>query len=373
MSEYQYYEFQALDKVLSPEARKEISQLSSRVQLSSGSASFVYNYGSFRGDPYQVLAKYFDAFLYITNWGTRQLMFRFPLNSIPAAIKAAYQFANGLEWTISGNYEILNIEFQDEDGESWGWVEGEGLLSGIAPLRNDMLRGDYRPLYLAWLKLAQTEAGYEETDEDLTEPPVPANLQNLSPGLRYFMEFYDISEDLVMAAAQSSLQEAVAEENLAPYLEKLPPGEQLSFLERLLQGEAHLDIALSKRLRELSGRQKAPASTTAGRSIQELLELAKTLNEKRRAEEARVAKALHQKKMETLAPQEERLWAQVIPLIEQKQTKAYEEAIRILIDLRDLAEYDQRQAAFQAKLSEIKAKYPTLSGLHRRLADAKLI
>ena len=42
--------------------------------------SFVntYHWGDFRGDPRQLMAKYFDAFLYLANWGTRHLMIRLP-------------------------------------------------------------------------------------------------------------------------------------------------------------------------------------------------------------------------------------------------------------------------------------------------------
>src|SRR5688572_24812151 len=79
MSEYQYYEFQAIDRRLTPQEQAEVSKYSSRAQVSPTTASFVYHYGNFRGDPEDVLASYFDAMLYITNWGTRQLMFRFPV------------------------------------------------------------------------------------------------------------------------------------------------------------------------------------------------------------------------------------------------------------------------------------------------------
>jgi hypothetical protein len=116
MSEYQYYEFQALDHPLTYEAQKEIQSQSSRVQLTATSASFVYNYSNFPVDPYRVLAKYFDAMLYITNWGTRQLMFRFPANAIPDDVISAYQYANSMDWSTVGEYIILNIEFNPEDG-----------------------------------------------------------------------------------------------------------------------------------------------------------------------------------------------------------------------------------------------------------------
>ena len=64
MSEYQYYEFQAIDQPLSTEEQQIVSQLSSRVQLSSTEAVFNYSYGDFPGKPKQVLSEYFDALFY---------------------------------------------------------------------------------------------------------------------------------------------------------------------------------------------------------------------------------------------------------------------------------------------------------------------
>jgi len=46
MSEYQYYEFQAIDRHLTQEERAAIGELSSRVKPTATSASFTYSYGS---------------------------------------------------------------------------------------------------------------------------------------------------------------------------------------------------------------------------------------------------------------------------------------------------------------------------------------
>jgi hypothetical protein len=63
MSEYQYYEFLAIDRPLTAQQQAAIRQLSSRVQLSSTSVVFTYSYSDFRGQPLDVLAKHFDAML----------------------------------------------------------------------------------------------------------------------------------------------------------------------------------------------------------------------------------------------------------------------------------------------------------------------
>jgi hypothetical protein len=46
MSEYQYYEFQALDRILTKTEQSYIESLSSRVELSPTKAAFTYSYGA---------------------------------------------------------------------------------------------------------------------------------------------------------------------------------------------------------------------------------------------------------------------------------------------------------------------------------------
>ena len=69
MSEYQYYEFHALDQPLSDKAQDDIRSLSRRVTLTPTHAIFVYNYGDFPADPLEILQKHFDAMLYLSNLG----------------------------------------------------------------------------------------------------------------------------------------------------------------------------------------------------------------------------------------------------------------------------------------------------------------
>jgi len=83
------------------------------------------------------------------------------------------------------------------------------------------MRGDLWVLYLAWLASAARLAGAdvgsddeeawdeaEERDEmdgdDLIEPPVPPGLGQLTAPLRAFMQFFDVDQDLVGAAATAS-------------------------------------------------------------------------------------------------------------------------------------------------------------------------
>src|ERR1043166_5567005 len=78
MSEYQYCEFLAIDRPLDDAALEHVRSLSSRAEITPTSFVNVYHYGDFRGNPDKLVEKYYDAFLYLANWGTRRLMLRMP-------------------------------------------------------------------------------------------------------------------------------------------------------------------------------------------------------------------------------------------------------------------------------------------------------
>ena len=78
MSEYQYYEWQTMDRALTATEQAEVNKLSSHIDVTSTRAVVTYNWGDFKHDPMQVLARTFDAFLYYANWGCQRLAFRSP-------------------------------------------------------------------------------------------------------------------------------------------------------------------------------------------------------------------------------------------------------------------------------------------------------
>jgi len=83
MSEYQYYEFRALDRPLTSREMASLRAISSRAGITPGSFCVTYNCADFRGDPETLMGKYFDTFVYVANWGTREFMLRLP-EKLPA-------------------------------------------------------------------------------------------------------------------------------------------------------------------------------------------------------------------------------------------------------------------------------------------------
>src|SRR3989442_3334566 len=90
MSEYQYYEFRTIDRSLSADEMRALRALSTRAQITPTSFVNFYNFGDFRGKPEVLMEKYFDAFLYFANWGTRRLMLRLPGRLVDAERVSLY-------------------------------------------------------------------------------------------------------------------------------------------------------------------------------------------------------------------------------------------------------------------------------------------
>ena len=78
MSEYQYYEFRAVDRPLGTAQLEHLSNLSTRAAISPTSFVNTYQWGDFKGDPNRLMEQMFDAFLYFANWGTRRFILRLP-------------------------------------------------------------------------------------------------------------------------------------------------------------------------------------------------------------------------------------------------------------------------------------------------------
>ncbi len=371
MSEYQYYEFQAIDRPLTVEEQAEIGKLSSRVVLTPNSAAFTYNYANFRGNPETVLLQYFDVMFYIANWGTCQLMFRFPKQAIDLEQMQAYCRPPIVEEVVSlvqkGEYVLLSVKWQEEAPE-WGWIVGENWLPRLLGLREDLLRGDYRLLYLAWLLAVSLE---EEIRDDVQEPPVPPGLRRLSPELRTFIELFDVDESLVAAAAEASGgRETVSEAELRRVIEQLSPEQSQAWLLRLARGEPQLSVTFNRELLKLAGRPQ-PAQP-GRRTLAELWAAAERIEGELETKRLAAAQAAHLKRMEALAGQEAQLWQEITNLLEQKKGSTYDQAVAHLADLRDLAEHQGQQAAFQVRLNKIYRDYHNRSALVRRLQQAKL-
>jgi hypothetical protein len=82
MSEFQYYEFVAVDRPLTSMERGELRALSTRARITPSSFVNDYQWGDLRGDPRVWMERYFDARLHLANWGARRIVLRLPCAAV---------------------------------------------------------------------------------------------------------------------------------------------------------------------------------------------------------------------------------------------------------------------------------------------------
>jgi len=83
-------------------------------------------------------------------------------------------------------------------------------------------------------------------------------------------------------------------------------------------------------------------------------EAERAIEKARQKAEAEAGRARY---LDQLAKHEEAIWDQVTAQIQKRQPRAYDQAIRLLIDLRDLAIRQGLETAFKAKIERLRAMH----------------
>jgi hypothetical protein len=78
VSEYQYYDFRALDRPLTRNEMTTLRSISTRAAITATNFTNHYEWGDLKANPSKLLEKYFDAFVYVANWGTRDFSYSAP-------------------------------------------------------------------------------------------------------------------------------------------------------------------------------------------------------------------------------------------------------------------------------------------------------
>jgi hypothetical protein len=386
VSEYQYYEFRALDSRLTAEQQRRLRSLSTRAEISATRFTNEYSFGDFRGDPGRLLEEYFDAYLYAANWGTRELAFRLPRALLDAKTAQRYCDEEYRAWvTETAEHVIVRFRWDDDEGDDW--IEGEGLLDPLLAARSELAAGDPRLLYLGWLLKVQLGVPDDDDGEDLedeAEPPVPAGLKELSDSLASVAEFLKIDDDLIVVAAQASGPLVpVSDDGIADWVTALPASEKGKFLTMVAQGEgAQVEALLVRRFRQES-RPPGATAVSARRTASDLLagaearRVAREEAEARAREEARARRAAEQAAayehhLENLAGRKEETWQQVEKLTMFSKPKEYDQATQLLRDLHVIARREDDITAFTARVRELRTRYAKRPSLMERFDKAGL-
>jgi hypothetical protein len=148
MSEYQYYGFCRISGPLSAEARREMKSLSSRASVGTHTASYVYNFGDFRGQPLDLLLKHFDMFLYLSNFGTVRLIFKYLRKDIDLPEIENHCVEDLIDCDEDGPFIWLDVCL---DEKCFNPSDGDDVLPELLPVYEALRRGDYQFLKLVKL------------------------------------------------------------------------------------------------------------------------------------------------------------------------------------------------------------------------------
>jgi hypothetical protein len=377
MSEYQYYEFQAVDRPLDAAEQAELRAISTRARITAAGFVNDYEWGDLKADPRRLMERYFDLFLYLSNWGTRRLSIRFPARLID--VGALERFCPDDEvagvWT-TGPHAF--VEFWRNEIDQCDWDDdGSGWLAALAPLRGHIIQGDLRAFYLIWLMAV--ENGLVE-DEEME--PLPG-IGPLSAPLRAFADFFAINTDMVDAAAAAGAPPPPEAERAAAatFIRALPDEDKVALLLRLHEGEPHLGAELRQQ-RLAAGR--CPNAEGGRRSAGELRQAARLIATERhrltaekvaaerRLREAEQAQA-RDRHLARLAERGEAPWREVEELISRRNQPGYERAVTLIIDLGEVARSRGEEAAFARRLTDIRARHDRKGRLMERLDAAALL
>jgi hypothetical protein len=243
VSEYQHYEFLAIDRPLTGDEQAEVRALSERAEITATGFTDTYEWGDFGGDPERMMERFYDAHLYVTDWGTHRLMLRLPGEQLPLRTVQPYCLDEHVRAWATDTHLLLDLTSEDEGGD---WVDGaDEAMAALIGTREELAAGDLRPLYLAWLSALgawELEDDDEEEYQSVVEPPVPAGLDRLTGPQRALADFLRVDDALLAVAAEGNPDTVPASgdspsgEVLAALIAALPETEKNDLLLRLALG-----------------------------------------------------------------------------------------------------------------------------------------
>ncbi|OOF29248.1 hypothetical protein [Salinivibrio sp. IB872] len=370
MSEYQYYKFERLDGYLDSTARQALRAISRRADITATSFQVVYNFSDLKAKAYEVMLKHFDIGFYYANWGSMDAYIKLPAGTIPDAMLGlsndGFKVRQTDEWQLlTFSIEEYGAYFDDEDADDF--------FQHLPGLRNQLIQGDWRLIYLAWLKAV------DDDDELDAIPLIQFDFERLSEGLQAFAALYAIPLPWVKALAMvlNELPSHPAKHTqlqFEDWLKTLTEAEKNTLLRTLFeQGQLtrHQAVALTRK--EPANKDEtyqywlnpdlaAPYIATAQRQFEQ--QQAEALAKKLALEKAEKQKALID-----LYNQRDHYWQQAHEQADRTCPSGYDAASRYLHQLFEAYQLYDNAASFEQRFKRFIAANSRRKALLNRLSD----
>jgi hypothetical protein len=381
MSEYQYYEFAAIDKPLTEAQMAALRERSTRATITPTSFANHYSWGNLKGDLLDWMRRYFDAHVYTANWCSCCLYLRVPADALDARALSEFLTQDTLNVDRAKAHLVLQWTLNEsEDYDRFAQEDGSGWMARLLPLRDELLRGDLRALYLGWL------AGVcrHEVADDAVEPPPPPGLARLTGAQQSLAEFLDIDVDLVTAACAAEQEKPV--DDIADgyeqdaWLAQWPADECTAVLKLLLDGRGQqAERQLKSAFLSWQCAQRPVVAAMKRRTVAELWSLSEGAAAARRQQEAekrnRAAAAKQAKRdnhLRMMASDFALHWRAADKNAQRAVASGYDSAALTIADLAEAYTICATRADFDRALADFMRRHGTRTALVKRLVEAGL-
>ncbi len=240
------------------------------------------------------------------------------------------------------------------------------------------MEGDLRALYIAWLACQHMTGDYEddndgEEEEVIHVPAVPPAFATLTAAQQALAELLQMPQELLVAAAQHSKAAMPStDDDFVAWVKLLPQDRRDDYLVRLAHNESGLSRLLVKELREL-GQDKTQETPATGEHVTYTTLLAESKTVKARLErERREQKQMaHQRHLQDIHSRQDDYWHQIDQAAVRGSGAGYDEAIQLLVELREVADKFKESQEFQARLCTWVRPHLRRPALIKRLLNHK--
>ncbi len=387
MSEYQYVEFQAVDRPLNDKQLAFAERQSSRAEVSRRSLTVEYHYSDFRGDVEGLLRNGFDVFLHYANYGVREIRLRLP-DGLPfeKAVWSEFVDDERLTWSkdAKGKGGILALCPYHESGELDEAWEFDQYVDAAVHIRERLMAGDLRALYLLWLCAADDDNN--DPDETI-EPSVPHGMAELAGPSENLLTFFGL-DTLLLKAAGEGVENAPASASqdkiLEDWVRSLSTEQSKSLLTRFLVEDSQ--AAKAATIAEILEAQSPTSwpTTKKKRTFSQLLDICKVLRSeeniirqqeadaKAKREAAKTEKE-RQARMKEMVASPATWLTKAEKLADARGTDNYKAAADILADLREAVGGEEGHKLAHRHAAHLAKKYPTLNQLKASLRKRGLL
>jgi leucyl aminopeptidase len=253
-------------------------------------------------------------------------------------------------------------------------------MACLAPVRDELLRGDIRSLYIGWLSAVTREM----IDDDETEPLPMQGLGNLTVAQQALAEFLEVDEDILAGAGMGSparQDEGHSQQEMDEWIDGLARDEVTVLLKQLLVGRGQqAERTLKNQFAAWKRGLQSDKSEAPRRMVGELrkhAEAAKRLRHKQEKRDQEQRELKRRKERETylaaLSKDFPKVWKVIQQTVERGSGLAYDEACRALADLAEAYKVHGTPELFEKELRKFMTNHMRRKTLIQRLAKAGIL